>query len=97
MSDAYTERPAELDLDAIKTRHAVYAQRHDYPNAFACCSAHASADDVPALVAEVRRLREQIAVRDARLGVLRAAARKPSEDLARTVAEIEAERAGERP
>ncbi|BAL87343.1 hypothetical protein AMIS_21230 [Actinoplanes missouriensis 431] len=46
-----------LDLDAVRTRHDGYLASHDHPHAFPCCSAHASAGDVPALLAEVERLR----------------------------------------
>lgn len=45
-----------LDLDAVRSRHAAYEKSHAYDGSFACCSAHASADDVPALLAEVERL-----------------------------------------
>lgn len=40
------------DLDAVRARQAAYVASHDHPGAFACCSAHASADDVPDLLDE---------------------------------------------
>lgn len=46
-----------LDLDAIRARRDAYIESHSHPGAFACCTAHASADDVPAILAEVERLR----------------------------------------
>lgn len=45
-----------IDLNAIRERHDAYVNSHDHEGAFACCTAHASGDDVPALIAEVRRL-----------------------------------------
>jgi hypothetical protein len=46
---------AGLDVEAIRARQAAYRKSHDHPGAFACCTAHASADDVPALIDEVAR------------------------------------------
>lgn len=43
----------------IASLHSTYRQRHDHPHAFNCCSAHAAADTVPELLAEVDRLREE--------------------------------------
>lgn len=45
-----------MDLDAIEQRVTAYRASHDHLGAFACCAAHASANDVPALVARVREL-----------------------------------------
>lgn len=48
-----------MDLDAIEQRANAYRTSHAHPFAFACCTAHGSADDVPALVARVRELEEE--------------------------------------
>jgi hypothetical protein len=48
-----------MNLDAIAKRATDYRTSHDHLGAFACCKAHASADDVPALVARVRELEEE--------------------------------------
>ena len=48
---------AEL-LAVARAHHDSYEQSHSHPGAFACCSAHTSADDVPELIAEVERRRE---------------------------------------
>ncbi len=45
-----------LDLDAITARHEMYATIHSASGAFAHCAAQESAEDVPALIAEVTRL-----------------------------------------
>lgn len=53
--------PAEaLDLDAIEAR-ADEAAAHTAMQGWACCEAHASSEDVTPLVAEVRRLRTELA------------------------------------
>lgn len=52
--------PAPADLDAVQATYDHYAARHDHPGAFACCTAHAVADRVPDIVAEVRRLRAEL-------------------------------------
>ncbi|WP_327066793.1 hypothetical protein [Kitasatospora sp. NBC_01302] len=44
---------------AIRARRSAYLTSHSHMNGFACCPAHASADDVPALLAEVDRLRAE--------------------------------------
>lgn len=49
-----------MDLDAIEARRVAYRASHDHLNAFACCTAHASADDVPDLMARVRELEEVV-------------------------------------
>jgi hypothetical protein len=49
----------DLDLDAIEAALTVY--RHHPDLGFACCSAHPIADCGEALVAEVRRLRAELA------------------------------------
>jgi hypothetical protein len=41
----------DIGLAAVRARHAAYLKSHDHSAAFACCTAHASADDVPALLA----------------------------------------------
>jgi hypothetical protein len=48
----------ELNLDDVAERHEAYKLEHAHENAFACCSAHASADDVPDLLAEIKRLQD---------------------------------------
>lgn len=48
-----------VDLDAANAHYAAYRQAHDHEHAFECCTAHTAADDVPALLAEVERLREE--------------------------------------
>lgn len=50
-----------LDLAAVQIRRNVYVCRHMHPGAFACCSAHASADDVPALLGAVDTLASALA------------------------------------
>lgn len=52
---------SDEQLDAIEASHAAYRASHDHPGAFACCSAHAAADNAPALLAEVRRQRAELA------------------------------------
>lgn len=42
----------KADLD-----HGIYRTSHGHPGGFACCTAHAAADHVPTLLAEVRRQR----------------------------------------
>lgn len=49
----------------IRARHNVYMKWHS-PGAFACCTAHASADDVPTLLAEIDRLRAELAAEERR-------------------------------
>lgn len=39
-----------IDIDAVTAHYTAYRKSHDHPGAFACCSAHASADDVPELL-----------------------------------------------
>jgi hydroxyethylthiazole kinase-like sugar kinase family protein len=46
-----------VDVAAIRGNHAEYVRMHSHVGAFECCEAHTSADDVPALLAEVERLR----------------------------------------
>lgn len=48
----------EREIEAL---HAAYRTSHDHPAAFACCSAHATADTVPELLAELDRLRDELA------------------------------------
>ncbi len=48
-----------VDLPAVNRRFAAYERSHT--DGFVCCNAHASADDVPTLVAEVEQLRAQVA------------------------------------
>ncbi len=47
-------------LAEAQRNHAAYKASHAHDESFACCSAHASADDVPELLAEVERLREAL-------------------------------------
>jgi hypothetical protein len=56
----WANQPQPLDLDAIEARYSGHLGQHSHMGSFACCSAHASADDVPALVAEVRRLTAEL-------------------------------------
>jgi len=59
-----------LNLDAVREHRDVYLKTHGHQTAFACCTAHASADDVPELLDEVDRLAaalEQRARNEARL------------------------------
>lgn len=60
------EREAE-----IRWRREQYLLNHSHPSAFACCTAHASADDVPDLLAELDRLRTLLANREDDLRFLR--------------------------
>lgn len=46
-----------LDLDSVRVIHEAYLRSHDHKGSFSCCTAHASANDVPLLIAEVVRLR----------------------------------------
>ena len=46
-----------VDLTAIREHHEGYTGSHNHIGSFDCCTAHASADDVPSLIAEVERLR----------------------------------------
>jgi hypothetical protein len=46
----------ELNLGDVAERHEAYKLSHAHEGAFACCKAHASADDVPRLLAEIKRL-----------------------------------------
>jgi hypothetical protein len=55
-----TDRLTDQQLDEIAIHVGVYEKSHDHPREFPCCSAHAVADQAPALVAEVRRHRGQI-------------------------------------
>ena len=48
-------------LAEAQRNHAAYKASHAPAGSFACCSAHASADDVPELLAEVERLRGALA------------------------------------
>lgn len=48
-------------LDEINSRIADYRKSHDHPGSFACCTAHAVADQASALLAEVRRLTDELA------------------------------------
>lgn len=50
----------DLDLAAIRVRRDLYVGMHMRPGAFDCCSAHPTADDVPALLAEVEQLRAKL-------------------------------------
>ena len=49
----------DLDLDAIQARLDTYQQHANH--GFACCSAHPVANAATALLAEVRRLRDELA------------------------------------
>jgi hypothetical protein len=69
-----TTPPTDEQLAAIRARHATYRTRHDHPRAFACCSAHEAADDVPVLLAEVGRLRVELALVDEEIEEIEAAA-----------------------
>ncbi|MFF9287567.1 hypothetical protein [Streptomyces griseosporeus] len=60
-----TDQP--LDLDAIEARIDAYRKHRDL--GFACCSAHPVANAVPAMAAEIRRLRAELA--KVRIAVLR--------------------------
>lgn len=58
-------------LTDIQARQVAFLRSHDHMNGFACCTAHATASDVPPLLAEVDRLnaenaelRHQLAVED---------------------------------
>lgn len=45
----------------IRQRHATYLASPVHKSGFTCCTAHATADDVPALLAEIDRLRAELA------------------------------------
>lgn len=51
---------SELDLTPIRERFSHYRdhQAHAFAVRWSCCSAHGPADDVPALIEEVERLRD---------------------------------------
>jgi hypothetical protein len=49
-----------LDLIPVREHHEDYTAAHNHVGAFECCTAHPSADDVPALLAEVERLRRVV-------------------------------------
>jgi hypothetical protein len=51
-----TRAMTDAELADAHARHDAYKRSHDHVGAFACCTAHASADDVPRLLAEVKRL-----------------------------------------
>lgn len=55
-----TDQTQTLDLDAIEARNEEYTAIHLNSGEFANCSAADSANDVPALVAEVRRLTAEL-------------------------------------
>jgi hypothetical protein len=57
MSDPLTRQQRET----IRQRLVHYRKTHAHMNGFACCSAHASADDVPVLLAEIERLYKLLA------------------------------------
>lgn len=44
---------ADTRLAKVGRLFAAYEQSHSHPHAFACCSAHAVADEMPGLVAEL--------------------------------------------
>lgn len=50
-----------LDLDPIEARHAEYRSVHCLPGDYIRCAAQPVADDVPALAAEIRQLRADLA------------------------------------
>lgn len=57
-AQAADEGMSDVQLLDVRGRHGAYTASHNHVGAFDCCSAHASADDVPALLAEVERLRD---------------------------------------
>jgi hypothetical protein len=50
-----------VDLKTTRTRFDEFVASHSHPNAFACCTAHAAAEQIPALLAEIGRLRLSLA------------------------------------
>lgn len=87
-----TDTPAMTDAELADAyaRHDAYKRSHDHVGAFACCTAHASADDVPRLVAEIERLNT---VLDANR-VVRNAAESSSRVYKAVVDRLKAERTG---
>lgn len=81
---------ADPRLTEVTKLLADYHQSHTHPSAFACCSAHAVADEVPGLFVSVY-------ARDAEIAELRAMLKiveRRNEELADTLAERDEEIAG---
>lgn len=57
-----------VDLDAVRWRREQYKASHAHDSAFACCTAHGCAEDVPPLIAEIERLRSVMSGTAAALG-----------------------------
>lgn len=57
---------ADVDLVAVAERHQEYRLNHSRGSlrGFACCSAHACADDIPALMGYIRELERRLEKRD---------------------------------
>jgi hypothetical protein len=56
-----TDPLSELELSLAKAALNAYRESHNHPGAFACCSAHPAADTVERLLAEIERLRADLA------------------------------------
>jgi hypothetical protein len=54
-----TDNPV-VNLDAVREHREQYKASHAHEGSFACCTAHACAEDVPPLIAEIERLRERL-------------------------------------
>lgn len=86
-----TDQPqplTEQQLDDAAAAHFAYRRSHDHPRAFACCSAHAAADTVPALVADNRRLRARVTELEAERVELNAMIRSSNEAAATARARV---------
>lgn len=59
-----------LDLAPIEARYETYAAIHSASGVYAHCAAQESAEDVPALTAEVTRLRELLAAAETRIAAV---------------------------
>lgn len=65
----------EEEIAAVRRHYDDYTTKHAHTG-FACCWAHASADDVPALLAEINRLQAELAED---IGVMQALRRQRDE------------------
>lgn len=63
---------ADTRLAKIGRLFSVYEQNHGHPAAFACCSAHAVADEVPGLVAELTEAASKLEIVEKVIDDLRA-------------------------
>lgn len=64
---------ADTRLAEVQTKLAAYRESHAHLYAFACCTAHAVADEVPFLLGEVRQLVAELQILERALGLNEAA------------------------